>query len=300
MPPARRPGHVRRRGGAPLHHGHRDAHDQRRRRAGRPPEPEVLVVPGGPGSTQAAEDEALLAGSARPTRPPSGPPRSAPARSSSGPPACSTASTPRPTGSDMDMLERYGARPTEKRVVEQGKIDHGRRGVLGDRHGADARRANDATTRSPRRSSWASSTTPSPRSTPAPRAPRHRRRSRWCAPWSPRGTPLPLYRRCAPAEPAVPQNRRCAAGRAGASAGRLLYRPVRGQLIALVAAFAAVAAVLPAAAAACDTGRRARPPSPAGTPPLALGDSVMLGAVDRLVAAGFEVNARAAARWPRA
>ena len=64
------------------------------------------------------------------------------------------------------------------------------------------------------------------------------------------------------------------------------------QLIALVAAFAAAAAVMPAAAAACDTGRRARPPKPAGTPPLAVGDSVMLGAVDRLVAAGFEVDAR--------
>jgi hypothetical protein len=50
---------------------------------------------------------------------------------------------------------------------------------------------------------------------------------------------------------------------------------------------------LPGAALACDTGERARP-KPAGTerPPLALGDSVMLGAVRRLVAAGFEVDAR--------
>jgi hypothetical protein len=68
---------------------------------------------------------------------------------------------------------------------------------------------------------------------------------------------------------------------------------VRGrQLIAFVAAFAAAAAALPAAATACDAGRRARPPKPAGTPPLAVGDSVMLGAVDRLAAAGFEVDAR--------
>ncbi len=64
------------------------------------------------------------------------------------------------------------------------------------------------------------------------------------------------------------------------------------QLIAVFAALTAAAGLLPAAAAACDTGRRERPPKPAGTPPLALGDSVMLGAVDRLVAAGFEVDAR--------
>jgi hypothetical protein len=68
---------------------------------------------------------------------------------------------------------------------------------------------------------------------------------------------------------------------------------VRGrQLITVTAALCAAVAALPAAANACDTGRRARPPTPAGTPPLALGDSVMLGAVDRLVAAGFEVDAR--------
>ena len=64
------------------------------------------------------------------------------------------------------------------------------------------------------------------------------------------------------------------------------------ELIALLAAITAAAALMPAAATACDTGRRARPPKPAGTPPLAVGDSVMLGAVGRLVAAGFEVDAR--------
>ena len=62
--------------------------------------------------------------------------------------------------------------------------------------------------------------------------------------------------------------------------------------MALLATFAATAAILPSAASACETGTRARPPEPEGTPPLALGDSVMLGAVDRLVAAGFEVDAR--------
>jgi hypothetical protein len=68
---------------------------------------------------------------------------------------------------------------------------------------------------------------------------------------------------------------------------------VRGrQLITVVAALCVPALGLPAAASACETERRARPPKPAGTPPLALGDSVMLGAVDRLVAAGFEVDAR--------
>jgi hypothetical protein len=67
---------------------------------------------------------------------------------------------------------------------------------------------------------------------------------------------------------------------------------VRRQLIVVAVALCIAALTLPAAAAACDTGRRARPPKPAGTPPLAVGDSVMLGALDRLVAAGFEVDAR--------
>ena len=48
----------------------------------------------------------------------------------------------------------------------------------------------------------------------------------------------------------------------------------------------------PAAAAACDDSRRARPSGPSGSAPLDVGDSVMLGAVDRLVAAGFEVDAK--------
>ena len=58
-------------------------------------------------------------------------------------------------------------------------------------------------------------------------------------------------------------------------------------LIVLVTALA-----FPAAAAACDESRRSRPTGPSGDVPLAIGDSVMLGAVDRLVAAGFEVDAK--------
>jgi hypothetical protein len=63
---------------------------------------------------------------------------------------------------------------------------------------------------------------------------------------------------------------------------------VRGSLlIALIAVLA-----FPAAAAACNDSRRARPADPASGAPLAVGDSVMLGAVDPLVAAGFEVDAK--------
>jgi hypothetical protein len=63
---------------------------------------------------------------------------------------------------------------------------------------------------------------------------------------------------------------------------------VRGSLlIALIAVLA-----FPAAAAACDESRRARPAGPGIGAPLAVGDSVMLGAVDPLVAAGFDVDAK--------
>ncbi|HEU0024121.1 MAG TPA: hypothetical protein VFQ12_05800 [Thermoleophilaceae bacterium] len=68
---------------------------------------------------------------------------------------------------------------------------------------------------------------------------------------------------------------------------------MRGRhLITATAALSSVALALPAAGSACDAGRRERPAKPAGTTPLAVGDSVMLGAVTPLVAAGFEVDAR--------
>jgi endonuclease YncB( thermonuclease family) len=67
-------------------------------------------------------------------------------------------------------------------------------------------------------------------------------------------------------------------------------RPTR-RAAALVATALAALAAAPAAAGACDAHERARPPASPGAP-LALGDSVMLGAVDELVRAGFEVDAR--------
>ena len=63
---------------------------------------------------------------------------------------------------------------------------------------------------------------------------------------------------------------------------------MRGCLLISVIAVLA----FPAAAAACNDSRRARPADPSSGSPLAVGDSVMLGAVDPLVAAGFEVDAK--------
>jgi hypothetical protein len=73
---------------------------------------------------------------------------------------------------------------------------------------------------------------------------------------------------------------------------RTIGRPLRAALVGGLAAAAAVAA--PATADACDASQRQGPvanerPGPA---PLAVGDSVMLGAVPQLRRAGFEVNAR--------
>jgi putative intracellular protease/amidase len=86
------------------------------------PTPEVLLVPGGPGSTAAAEDEALV-----------GWIRSAHETSRWTTSVCTGSELLGAAGilegleattywADMDMLERYGAKPTERRVVEQGKI----------------------------------------------------------------------------------------------------------------------------------------------------------------------------------
>ena len=67
------------------------------------------------------------------------------------------------------------------------------------------------------------------------------------------------------------------------------------HLLSVALALLAGALALPAAAhAACGGVKRAYPDH-AGTddpPPLAVGDSVMLGAMDELVAAGFEVDTR--------
>jgi putative intracellular protease/amidase len=86
------------------------------------PTPEVLLVPGGPGSTAAAEDEALI-----------GWIRSAHETSRWTTSVCTGSELLGAAGilegleattywADMEMLERYGAKPIEKRVVEQGKV----------------------------------------------------------------------------------------------------------------------------------------------------------------------------------
>ena len=67
------------------------------------------------------------------------------------------------------------------------------------------------------------------------------------------------------------------------------------HLLSVALARLAGALALPAAAhAACGGVKRAYPrhPRKADPPPLAVGDSVMLGAVDELAAEGFEVNTR--------
>ena len=86
------------------------------------PAPEVFVVPGGPGSTDAAQDEALV-----------GWIRAAHETTEWSTSVCTGAELLGAAGqldgldattywADMEMLEQYGARPTERRVVEQGKI----------------------------------------------------------------------------------------------------------------------------------------------------------------------------------
>src|SRR4051794_4507534 len=64
--------------------------------------------------------------------------------------------------------------------------------------------------------------------------------------------------------------------------------------VAAGAAAVAVALFLPGVALACDAQKhvQARHLHGHGRAPLAIGDSVMLGAADRLAAAGFEVDAR--------
>jgi len=86
------------------------------------PAPEVFVVPGGPGSTDAAQDEALLDWV-----------RTAHETTEWSTSVCTGAEVLGAAGlldgldattywADMEMLAQYGAVATEKRVVEQGKI----------------------------------------------------------------------------------------------------------------------------------------------------------------------------------
>jgi hypothetical protein len=92
------------------------------------PRPDMLVVPGGssPRSRVRARPRPTAApsstGSApRTSTPPSLPPY-APGRSCSGRPDCSTASGPPPTGPATTSCAKYGAEPTEQRVVFQDRI----------------------------------------------------------------------------------------------------------------------------------------------------------------------------------
>jgi putative intracellular protease/amidase len=86
------------------------------------PSPEVMVVPGGPGSTDAARDEALLDWV-----------RTAHETTQWTTSVCTGSEVLGAAGildglaattywADMEMLEQYGATPTHERVVEQGKI----------------------------------------------------------------------------------------------------------------------------------------------------------------------------------
>ena len=102
------------------------------------PNPDVLVVPGGFGTRPLMEDEAMLdwIRDVHETR--SGPPRFAPARSSWRQPACSTGLEATSHWAALDVLAQYGAKPTQRRVVEQGKIITAAGVSSGHRHGAHA------------------------------------------------------------------------------------------------------------------------------------------------------------------
>lgn len=68
-------------------------------------------------------------------------------------------------------------------------------------------------------------------------------------------------------------------------------RPLRAAIVGLIAAVAVVAA--PAAQAACGGVKRYAPSVAKRSPaPLAIGDSVMMGAVEPLRRAGFEIDVR--------
>jgi hypothetical protein len=69
-------------------------------------------------------------------------------------------------------------------------------------------------------------------------------------------------------------------------------RPLRAAIVSALAA--AAGATAPAADAACGEAQHFAPTKlrQPGAPPLAVGDSVMLGAATRLQAAGFEVDVR--------
>jgi hypothetical protein len=68
-------------------------------------------------------------------------------------------------------------------------------------------------------------------------------------------------------------------------------RPLRAAIVGLIAAVALVAA--PAAQAACGGVKRYSPSSsPRSFAPLAIGDSVMMGAIEPLRRAGFEIDVR--------
>ena len=90
----------------------------------------------------------------------------------------------------LEALRQFGADPVGGRWVEDGKVDHRRRGHRRDRHGPAPGRPGGRARRSPRRSSSASSTTPTRPSTPARRRRRRRRSSSWSAPVAGAGDPL--------------------------------------------------------------------------------------------------------------
>ena len=169
LAPARRAGALRRRRARRRTHRQRHARARRRgRRSTTCPRPDVLVVPGGFGDARAGRRARARLGARAPTRPRRGRRRSAPARCSSAPPGSSTGSRRPRTGCDCDGARDATARdPTPERVVEQGKVITAA-GVSARASTWRSRwpRGSRATTW-PRRSSSASSTTRSRRSTPA-------------------------------------------------------------------------------------------------------------------------------------
>jgi hypothetical protein len=73
------------------------------------------------------------------------------------------------------------------------------------------------------------------------------------------------------------------------------FAPTFGTIMSALVGLVAALAIMPAAAPACCVGIHLQPPRHArlfDPPPLAIGDSVLLGAAHEVAARGFEVDAR--------
>lgn len=142
------------------------------------PDPDVVVVPGGPGQDAQMGNETLLdwlraadAASTWTTSVCSGSLLLAAAGLLSGRRATSHWLA-------LDLLKGYGAEPTGERVVTDGKYVTAAGCLLRHRHGPHPGRPDHAATSTPRRSSCSPSTTRSRPTTPGPRTRRPRTSSR--------------------------------------------------------------------------------------------------------------------------